>query len=123
MSNLMQQRPSILLASETLTLSSLIFSTLVRKRSSRLVQASLWLSDVKAKKYATASPHTLEQNTDTKSNIRRQINVTVWILGKREVNYNRSQLFCSELYYVKKVFDLSCKMQNYRDDDCVCRAN
>ena len=48
-------------APETLTLSSLIFSTLVRKRSSRLVQASLWLSEVKAKKYATASLHTLQQ--------------------------------------------------------------
>lgn len=44
----------------SLTLSSLIFSTLVRKSSSRLVQASLWLSDVSAKKYATASLHTLK---------------------------------------------------------------
>ena len=42
-----------------LTLSSLIFITLVRKRSSRLVQASRWLSDVRVRKYATASLHTL----------------------------------------------------------------
>lgn len=50
-----------------LTLSSLIFSTLVRKSSSRLVQASLWLSDVRAKKYATASLQTLQQtHTHTK---------------------------------------------------------
>lgn len=51
-----------------LTLSSLIFSTLVRKSSSRLVQASLWLSDVRAKKYATASLQTLQQ-TDTQRNM------------------------------------------------------
>lgn len=43
-----------------LTLSSLIFSTLVRKSSSRFVQASLWLSEVRARKYATASLHTLK---------------------------------------------------------------
>lgn len=47
-----------------LTLSSLIFSTLVRKSSSRLVHASLWLSEVRAKKYATASLHTLHEREE-----------------------------------------------------------
>ncbi len=61
-----------------LTLSSLIFSTLVRKSSSRLVQASLWLSEVRAKKYATASLHTLDKEKNKERNISE---IYIYILG------------------------------------------
>lgn len=57
----------LLMLFQLLTLSSLIFSTLVRKSSSRLVQASLWLSDVRARKYATASLQTLWQTRTQRS--------------------------------------------------------
>lgn len=82
-----------------LTLSSLIFSTLVRKSSSRLVQASLWLSEVRAKKYATASLHTL-RHTDKESTLnRKKLYIYINILWKK-IN-SLLELCCSVMYYSK----------------------
>lgn len=73
-----------------LTRLSLIFSTLVRKSSSRLVQASLWLSEVRAKKYATASLHTLHQKENQKCVVTRRENTERQNdPGKYELKYRK----------------------------------